>query len=209
MRLPKAALAGAAGLAILATLAAAQSPPGGANPNFTAVQPGAYAIEPTHTRILFSINHLGTSTWYGDFTGASGTAKIDPAHPGASSVEVSVPVASVSTTNATLDGELKGPDWFDAAKFPTMTFKSTQVRATGPNEGQIVGDLTLHGVTRPVTLHVAFHGAGANPMDHAYLAGFDATGVIKRSDFGIAKYLGNLGDEVTLIISAPFTRKAG
>src|SRR5450432_3143254 len=152
MRLPKAALAGAAGLAILGTLAAAQSPPGGTSPSFAAVQPGAYAIEPTHTRILFSINHLGTSTWYGDFTGASGTAKIDPAHPAASSVEVSVPVASVSTTNATLDGELKGPDWFDAAKFPTMTFKSTQVRATGPNEGEIVGDLTLHGVTRPVTL---------------------------------------------------------
>ena len=89
-----------------------------------------------------------------------------------------------------------------------MTFKSTQIRAIGPNEGQIVGDLTLHGVTRPVTLHVTFHGAGSNPMNRAYMAGFDATGVIKRSDFGIAKYLANLGDEVTLIISAPFVRKA-
>jgi polyisoprenoid-binding protein YceI len=202
------ALAWAGALALLSASAAAQSLPGGANPSFAAVQPGAYAIEPTHTRILFSINHLGTSTWYGDFTGASGVAKIDPAHPAASSVEVSVPVASVSTTNATLDGELKGADWFDVARFPTMTFKSTQVRATGPNEGQIVGDLTLHGVTRQVTLHVTFHGAGPNPMDHAFMAGFDATGVIRRSDFGIAKYLANLGDEVTLIISAPFVRKA-
>lgn len=204
MRFLTAALACVGGLIVSAS-AGAQP----ANTTFAAVQPGAYAIEPVHTRILFSLSHLGTSTWYGDFTHASGSAKIDPAHPGASSVEVSVPVDSVSTTNAALDAELKGADWFDAAKFPTMTFKSRQITATGPNQGQIVGDLTLHGVTRPVTLQVTFHGVGPNPMTHAYTAGFDATGVIKRSDFGVAKYAPSIvGDDVTLIISAPFVRKA-
>ncbi|MDQ2859952.1 MAG: YceI family protein [Pseudomonadota bacterium] len=178
-----------------------------AAPDFAAVQPGGYAVEPTHTRILFSLSHLGFTTWYGDFSHASGAATIDPAHPSASSVEVSVPVASIETTNTVLDEELKGADWFDAAKFPTLTFKSRQISATGPDEGEIVGDLTLHGVTRPVTLHVKFHGAGANPMSHAYTAGFDATGVIKRGDFGVTKYLPMVGDDVTLIISAAFERK--
>ncbi len=157
---------------------------------------------------MFSLSHLGFSTWYGDFTHASGMARIDPAHPGASSVAVSVPVASISTTNAALDQELKGADWFDAAKYPTMTFKSRQMTVTGPNQGEIVGDLTLHGVTKPVTLQVRLHGAGANPMSHAYTAGFDATGTIKRSDFGVAKYVPMVGDEVALIISAAFERKA-
>jgi len=181
--------------------------PASAPMDFAAVQPGDYAVEPTHTRILFSLSHLGFTTWYGDFSHASGTAKIDPAHPSASSVEVSVPVASIETTNTVLDQELKGADWFDAAKFPTLTFKSRQISVTGPNEGEIVGDLSLHGVTRPVSLHVKFHGAGANPLSHAYTAGFDATGVIKRGDFGVTKYLPMVGDDVTLIISAAFERK--
>ena len=204
----KTGLVCAASLALMgvSTLAWPASAPIAA-PDFAAVQPGDYAVEPTHTRILFSLSHLGFSTWYGDFSHAGGAAKIDPAHPAASSVEVSVPIASISTTNTTLDEELKGADWFDAAKFPTMTFKSRQISVTGPNQGQIVGDLTLHGVTRPVTLHVKFHGAGANPLSHAYTAGFDATGVIKRGDFGVTKYLPMVGDDVTLIISAAFERK--
>ncbi|MGI8839578.1 MAG: YceI family protein [Caulobacteraceae bacterium] len=203
----KAALGCAAALALLAASAHAQPAPPTASRDFSAVKAGDYAIEPVHTRILFSLSHLGFSTWYGDFTHASGTARIDPAHPAASSVEVSVPTGSVTTTNSTLDAELKGPDWFDAAKFPAITFKSRQLSVTGPGQGQIVGDLTLHGVTRPVTLQVQFHGAGANPMSHAYTAGFDATGEIKRSDFGVPKYVPMVGDEVKLILSAAFERK--
>ncbi|MEO8926219.1 MAG: YceI family protein [Caulobacteraceae bacterium] len=209
MNLVKAALGCAAGVALASASAPAVAAPPMASPDFAAVQAGDYVIEPTHTRILFSLSHMGFSTWYGDFTHASGTAKIDPAHPGAGGVEVSVPVASISTTNATLDQELKGADWFDAAKFPTMTFKSRQLTVTGPNQGQIVGDLTLHGVTRPMTLQVQFHGAGANPMSHAFTAGFDATGTIKRSDFGVAKYVPMVGDDVNVIVSAAFERKGG
>ena len=204
----KAALGCAAALALLSVSALAQPAAPMARPDFAAVQPGDYVLEPVHTRILFSLSHMGFSTWYGDFTHATGTARIDPAHPAASTVEVSVPTASVSTTNPTLDGELKGADWLDAAKFPVITFKSRRLSVTGPNQGQIVGDLTLHGVTKPVTLQVQFHGAGPNPMTHAFTAGFDATGTIKRSDFGVTKYLPMVGDDVTLIISAAFERKA-
>jgi polyisoprenoid-binding protein YceI len=208
MHLVKAALASLAGLALLSAAAAAQPAAPAVSPDFSAVKPGDYTVEPVHTRILFSLSHLGFSTWYGDFTHASGTARIDPAHPAASSVEVSVPTDSVATTNAVLDGELKGPDWFDAARFPAITFKSRQLTVTGPDRGQMVGDLTLHGVTRPVTLQVQFHGAGVNPLTHAFTAGFDATGAIKRGDFGITQDLPLVGDEVTLIISAAFVRKA-
>ncbi len=198
--------AAVAGLLFLSAAVRAQLAPT-ANPDFASVQPGAYAIEPTHTRILFSLSHLGFTTWYGDFTGARGSARIDPKTPGASTIEVTVPTASVSTTNAKLDTELKGPEWFDAAKYPAITFKSRALSATGPGAGEVVGDLTLHGVTRPVTLKVRFNGAGKNPLSGAYTAGFEASGAIRRSDFGVSKYVPLVGDEVTLTISAAFERK--
>lgn len=191
------------GLAFLATSAVAQT----SNP--AAVQPGAYAIESSHTRVLFAIDHMGTSTWYGDFTQVSGTLKLDPKSPAASQLEISVPVGTISTTNAILDKELKAADWFDAAKYPTMTFRSTKVTPTGPNTATVTGDLTFHGVTKPVVLNVKFKGAGVNPLTKAYTVGFDATGKIKRSDFGVAKYVPLLGDEVDLILSAPFVRTGG
>jgi polyisoprenoid-binding protein YceI len=188
-------------------LAAATAASAAAAPNPASVQGGTYAIEPTHTRLLFAVDHFGTSTWYGDFTHASGSLKLDPKNPAASQVEVSVPIASVSTTNAVLDGELKSPDWFDAAKYPTMTFKSTKVTVTGPGRATVAGELTLHGVTKPVVLDARLKGAGPNPMTKAYMVGFDATGKIKRSEFGVTKYVPVVGDEVTLILSAPFVRK--
>jgi polyisoprenoid-binding protein YceI len=176
--------------------------------NAGAVLPGTYAIEPTHTRVLFAVDHFGVSTWYGDFTHVSGTLRLDPRNPSASSVEVTLPVGSLSTTNSNLDDTLKGPDWFDAAKFPTMTFKSTKVTVTAPGQASIVGELTLHGVTRPVELEARFKGAAApSAIIKAYLVGFDLRGHLRRSDFGISRYLGTISDNVDLIISAPFERR--
>ena len=177
-----------------------------ANPSPAAFQAGAYAIEPTHTRVLFSVSHLGFSTWYGDFPNADGTLTLDPKHPAAAKLDVTLPVASVSTTNTVLDGELKGAEWFDAAKFPTATFHSTKVALTKTGHADVTGDLTLHGVTRPVVLHVSFNGAGVNPMDKHYTAGFEARGVIKRSDFGVTKYVPLVSDQVELIISGAFEK---
>ena len=196
------ALASVLAIALAGAVQAQPAPP-------AAVQPGTYAIEASHARVLFAVNHLGFSTWYGDFSHASGTLVLDQKTPSNSHVEVSVPTASVSTTNAVLDGELKSPDWFDAAKFPTITFKSTKVTATAANRVEVLGELTLHGVTRPVTLTATFNAAGANPMNKAYTAGFEVTGKIKRSDFGVSRYVPAVGDEVTLIISAPFVRNPG
>jgi polyisoprenoid-binding protein YceI len=196
-----------AALAAIFALAAAGAVAAPADP--AAVQGGAYSIEPTHTRVVFAVDHFGTSTWYGDFTHASGALKLDPKNPAGSEVQVSVPVASVSTTNTILDGELKSADWLDAAKCPNMTFKSTKVTPTGSDRATIAGELTLHCVTRPVVLQARLHGAGTNPLTHAYTVGFDATGKIKRSEFGVTKYVPVVSDEVQVIVSAPFVKKAG
>lgn len=210
MRPILAPLAAAPFAAVLASLAfagaaLAQTPPPPSH-DPASVQPGAYAVEPYHTRIVFSVNHMGFTTYYGDFTGASGQLSLDPAHPAASAVSVSIPTASVSTTNAMLDSELKGADWFDAAKFPAITFKSTAVQPTGPTTARITGDLTLHGVTRPVVLDARFNAAGVNPLDKAYTVGFDAVAHIRRSDFGVSKYVPLVGDAVDVQISAAFEK---
>ena len=197
-----AALAGAAFFALAAPAAIAAG-------DASSVQAGTYSVEPGHTRVLFAVNHMGFSTWYGDFTGAKGTLVLDPKAPAQSKLAVTLPTASISTTNAVLDGELKAADWFDAAKYPTITFTSTKVTPTGADTAKVTGDLTLHGVTRPVTLDVKFHGAGPHPMTKAYTVGFDAHGSLKRSDFGVSKYIPVVGDEVEITISAPFEKKAG
>ncbi len=171
------------------------------------VEAGAYAVEPDHTRILFSVSHMGFTTYFGNFTGASGSLTLDPKSAAASALDVSVPVDSVSTTNAKLDGELKSDAWFDAAKYPTITFKSTKVTRAGADTAKVNGDLTLHGVTKPVTLTVTFNGAGTNPLDKKYTAGFEATGKIKRSDFGVTKYVPLIGDSVDLTISGAFEKQ--
>ena len=172
------------------------------------VKAGAYKVEPGHTRVAFAVNHMGFSTWFGDFTHASGALTLDPKNPAKSQVEVSVPTGSISTTNTVLDGELKAADWLDAGKFPAMTFKSTKITVTGPGKADVAGELTLHGVTKPVVLHATFNGAGMNPLDKHYTVGFEVRGQIKRSEFGVTKYVPLIGDNVELIISAPFEAAA-
>lgn len=175
-----------------------------ASANPAAVKAGNYKVEPFHTQIGFSISHFGFTNYSGLFSGASGTLQYDPAKPGASSLNVSVPVQSIMTTVPTLTDELKGDKWFDATQFPTATFVSTQVSATGKGKFTVVGNLTLHGVTQPVTLQAHLVGAGVNPLDKQFTAGFEAVGTIKRSDFGIKQYLPLLGDEVRLTIAGAF-----
>ena len=197
-------LIAAAGAAMLAASAAYAAIPG--NPDPTAVQSGAYTVEAGHTRIEFSLSHMGFSTWWGDFTGASGSLTLDPKQPASDRLSITLPIASVTTTNAKLDGELRAPDYLDATKYPTASFVSTQVTPTGAGRADVMGQLTLHGVTRPVTLHVKFNGAGVNPLSKAYTVGFDAEGVIRRSEFGVAKLVPVVGDEVTLRLSGAFVK---
>ncbi len=173
----------------------------------SAAESGQYAVEPYHTRIVFAVSHMGFTTWYGDFTGASGSLTFDAKAPAKSSLSISIPTGSVATTNAKLDGELKSATWFDATQYPTITFQATGIKVTGKSTGHITGNLTFHGVTKAVTLLAHFNGAGTNPLDHKYTIGFNATTLIKRSEFGVKTYVPVVGDEVTVTISAAFEKQ--
>jgi polyisoprenoid-binding protein YceI len=172
-----------------------------------AAQSGVYVIEPNHTEVLFGISHLGFSTYYGQFPGASGSLTLDAANPAASQLDVTVPIAGVMTASPKLNDELKGPQWFDAAQFPVMTFHSTKIVSTGPTSADVIGDLTIHGITHREVLKVTLNRAAPNPMMKTYSAGFEVSGHIKRSDFGVSAYVPMIGDDVNLIISAAFNRK--
>lgn len=169
-----------------------------------AVKAGNYKVEPFHTQVGFSISHFGFSNFSGFFSGASGTLQYDPSKVSLSKLDVSIPVQSILTTVPPLNEQLKGEQWFDSAKFPAATFTSTKVTSTGKGAVTIVGDLTLHGVTKPVTLKAHLVGSGINPLNKIFTVGFEATGVIKRSDFEIKQYLPLVGDEVQLTIAGAF-----
>lgn len=179
------------------------------NTDADVVQPGSYTLDPTHTLARFSVDHFGISEFFGTFPGATGTLSIDPKSLATARLDVSVPVATVSTTNKALDAELASADWLDAAKFPAMRFVSTKVTRTGKSTATIAGTLTLHGVTRPVTLNATFHGGAVNPMKKLYSIGFKATGTIKRSEYGVTKYVPLVSDETQLTITAAFEKTAG
>ena len=195
-------LAAAALLAAL-PVAAQMATPGAAD--VARVAAGTYAADPHHTQIAWTINHLGFTQYDGIFGDATGTLTLDPARPAAATVAIEVPLSGLHTTVAALDDHLKKPDYFDAARFPTVAFKSTSVSVSG-NSATIAGLLTLHGVTRPVTLAARFVGAGTNPLSKKATVGFAATATIRRSDFGMTTLIPALGDTVELRINAAFER---
>ena len=192
-------------LAVLALAATLALPAHAAD--LAQVEAGSFAIDKNHAKIIFSLSHFGFSTYYGLFTGFDAKLGFDPKAPEKSSLEVTVDTDSVATTNPKLDTHLKSPDFLDAAKFPSASFKATKITLTGPSSGTVAGDFTLHGVTKPIVLNATLHGAGTNPMSKKYVLGIDATGVIKRSEFGISTYVPMVGDEVTLTISGEFDRQ--
>ena len=130
--------------------------------------------------------------------------KLDPKALGATTLDATIDTTKVGTLNAALDTHIKAPDFLDVAKFPMATFKATAVKSTGASTAEITGDLTLHGVTRPVTLQASFTQGGLSPIDKKYTLGFQAKGVIKRSEFGVKSYVPNISDDVTLQIDAEF-----
>lgn len=158
-----------------------------------------YKIDPTHSSVGFSIRHL-VSKFSASFTKVEGAVTFDAAAPEKSSVEATVAIGSVSTANEKREGHLKSGDFFDEAKFPTATFKSTAWKKTGENTFDVAGDLTIKGTTKPVTLQVTLLGTGPG-MGGATVSGWEATTKINRNDFGVSYGPKILGDEVTLNIA--------
>ena len=163
--------------------------------------PVTYKLDPSHTMVLFSWNHFGFSNPTANLGIGEGTVVYDEAKPANSSVEVSLPLANLDTHVSALDEHLKKPDFFDADKYPVVTFKSTRVEALGGNKFKVTGDLTVHGVTKPVVLDATLNKAGMQPMLKVPAIGFDATATIKRSDFGMGAYVPNVSDEVQIRIT--------
>jgi polyisoprenoid-binding protein YceI len=163
--------------------------------------PVTYQLDPSHTMVLFSWNHFGYSNPTADLGLGEGTVVFDEQHPANSSVEVTLPLARLDTHVAALDEHLKKPDFLDADKYPVVTFKSTAVQPLGGNKFKVTGNLTVHGVTRPVVLDATLNKIGPHPMSKAPSIGFDATASIKRSDFGVGAYVPNVSDELSIRIT--------
>lgn len=160
---------------------------------------GKYKADPSHTSVMFCIHHNGISNYCGRFNGITGTLTFSGNQPEKSSLTVEIDVNSIDTPSDKLDTELK-TSFFETAKFPTATFKSTAIKVTGKNEGEITGDLTLHGVTKPVTLKATFGGGKQHPLANTYVIGFSGTAKIKHADFAFPSVIWRsfIGDEVTL-----------
>ena len=162
-----------------------------------------YKIDSSHVYVGFEVDHLGFSTTYGRFNDVKGTIEFDEENPEKSSVTVEIDPASVDTGHAERDEHVRGKDLLDTATYPEMSFKSTSIERTGEETGKITGDLTLHGVTKPVTLDTTFTRKGTYPMTEEEIVaiGFNATTTIKRSDFGMDQWLEMIGDELPITIS--------
>ena len=163
--------------------------------------PVTYKIDPNHTNVLASWSHFGFSNPSINFGEADGTIVYDADKVSASSVQVTLPMKGLSANAADFYDHLTSGDWFDAAQFPAATFKSTQVESVGEGKLKVTGNLTIKGVTKPVVLDVTLNKAGEQPMAKRAAVGFDATATVKRSDFGLAKYVPNVSDEVKLRIT--------
>jgi len=204
---------GTAGLTAFAPALTAQGAPqvpGAKDP--ARVTAGTYAADPNHSLIGWEVNHFGFNDYYGLFGDVAGTLTIDPANPSAAKVDVTIPVANVTTASKGLTEHLLRagkdggkPDFFGPAPAPAR-FVSTSVKADGM-KAMITGDLTLNGVTRPVTFEAEFTGAGNNPYNKKATIGFEAETEIKRSDYGITTAIPFVGDEVELDISVAFEKQ--
>ena len=188
------------------TVVIAQAPAGvPGSKDVAKVSGGSYKVDGGHTQIVFAYDHMGFTNNVGVFAEPTGTLTLDKANPSASIVSINVPIANLKTGVAKLDEHLLKADFFDVAKFPTAKFVSTSVKAEGTG-ATITGNLTIKGITKPVTLDAEFYGAGTNPMNKQENVGFVATGSIKRSDFGLGYAVPVVGDAVELKIIAGFQK---
>lgn len=169
--------------------------------------PQSFKLDPAHAFAVFRVNHLGYSTMVGAFNKMSGQLTLDQDQLENSAVEITLNAESVDTNHEERDKHLRSPDFFNAAEFPEMTFRSTSVKKTGDNTMEIVGDFTLLGETKPVTLEAVLNKVAEHPIptyNGVLVAGFSARTSLKRSDFGMSYALGGIGDDIEIWLEAEF-----
>jgi polyisoprenoid-binding protein YceI len=166
-----------------------------------------YKVDPVHSSNWFAIKHLNVANFYGRFNEVDGTIVVSESDPAACLFDIQIKADSVDSHNPARDKHLKSADFFDVEKFPQITFKSSAVKKAGEQAYEVKGDLTLHGVTKPLTVKVERTGAGLG-MKGEYRAGFETRFDIQRSDFGMTTMLNGLGDEVRLTVSIEAVRQS-
>ncbi len=186
-------------LILTATLALAAS---------AAAQTATWQIDPNHSAAQFSVRHLGISTVRGAFTKLSGSVTYDPANPGNTVIDVTIDASSVDTRVEKRDNDLRSPRFFDAAKFPTLTFKSKRTEPNGAGKLKVTGDLTIHGVTKEVALDVDAPSGPVKDAHGNWHMGTSAATQINRQDFGVSADKGTVGDEIAIIIDVELIQSA-
>ena len=175
----------------------------------SALKPGIFELDETHAALTFKIDHLGFSNYVGRFEVFSANLDLDEQDPEAARVDAVIDMTSLDIANDEFADTLMS-DWFKADSFPKARFTSTEVLVTGDNRGQVEGELTLRGVTQPVTLDVTFNGGARDLIrGNAYIVGFSASGTIDRTDFGINNLSGVITNKVEINIEAEFVRQSG
>lgn len=158
-----------------------------------------YKVDPVHSSVIYKIRHMNVTNHYGRFNDLQGTITMDEAAPESGSINLEIKADSFDSGNPKRDQHIKGPDFLNVAQFPTITFKSTSLKKTGDKTLDVTGDLTLHGVTKPISAKMEIIGKGKGPRG-GEIAGGEATFTIKRSDFGMGQMQGPLGDDIGVIV---------
>nr|WP_321986814.1 YceI family protein [uncultured Lichenicoccus sp.] len=168
----------------------------------SAVPAGIYTLDPQHTRIAWSVSHLGYSTYTGLIPQVQGTLRLDPSHPEATSLDAEIPMARITSLDPALDLRLHGAQFFATDRHPTAVYHALGLVVTAPGRGHLDGMLTLCGVTHPVAMNIVFGGAGIDPVDGRLTVGFAGSAIVRRSAFGVVAYVPVVGDDVTLTLEA-------
>ena len=171
------------------------------------LSPGTYRLDPDHAVILWKVNHLGFSNFVGRFEKFDASLNFDPASPEKASIDVIIETAAIDSGVEALDEQLISSNFFASETFPQARFQSSQITITTNNEGKVTGDLTIRGISKPVTLDVRFQGGGTDFLrGNAEILGFEATTQFNRSDFGMTYLVPAIGDQVSLEIFLEFVK---
>lgn len=172
-------------------------------------EPARYALDPVHSRIVFLVSHAGFSRAIGTFSGLAGELHFDPEDPAAARVEATVPIGRLELGDAKWRARILDPTFFDVEDFPSARFVSTRVEPQPDGALRVAGALTLHGVTREITLDARLNRLDRHPLTLRRTAGFSARTVLRRADFGMQKWKTLVGDEVEVLIEIEATRRRG
>ena len=189
---------------ILAALVCLGTVPARAESTVPPAADGSYTLDRSHATVTFRISHLGYSQYTGRFNAVDAALTLNAADPSKSQLTAKLTPSSIDVNNPELQDILRGAQYFNVTQFPEITFASTKIIRTARNVGLVTGDLTMLGVTKPMTMTVTFNDAKMDPYASVYAVGFSATATIKRSDWGMKTLIPQVGDEVILLIEAEF-----